>query len=120
MTTVSSGNAAGDQSLTTDRAGPEGTVLFVDDEPHVLTALRRSLVGAPFALLQAHGGPGALTLMEKNAVDIVVTDVRMPGMDGIELLRRVRAAHPSVERVILNGHVERETVLRSVADRIAR
>ena len=78
-------------------------ILFVDDEPHVLEALRRqSRVGGVEARF-ASGGEQALALLAGEAFDAVVSDMRMPGMDGAELLERIRALRPGMVRVALSG-----------------
>lgn len=80
-------------------------VLFVDDEPYVLEALRDML--RPFrhrwSLSFANGGPEALDLLDRNTMDLVVTDMRMPGMDGAELLSTLKQRHPHIMRAVLTG-----------------
>ena len=91
-------------------------VLFVDDEPNILAGLRRML----FAMREgwnmrfAGGGEEALQMLERQNADVVVTDMRMPGMDGAELLTRIEAAHPETIRIVLSGQCDRETALRAV------
>jgi putative nucleotidyltransferase with HDIG domain len=83
-------------------------LLFVDDEPAVLEGLRnvlrseRQRWNASFAL----GGEEALAFLEAHPVDIVVTDMRMPKMDGHELLKQVRDRHPDVIRIVLTGYAD--------------
>jgi CheY-like chemotaxis protein len=78
-------------------------ILFVDDEPHVLEALRRqSRVGGVEARF-ACGAEQALAMIAGEPFDAVVSDMRMPGMDGAELLERVRAMRPGMVRVALSG-----------------
>jgi HD-like signal output (HDOD) protein/ActR/RegA family two-component response regulator len=100
--------------------GKLGTVLFVDDEPAILSSLRRSLSVARFTVRIAGSGAEALAQLEQAPADIVVADVRMPVMNGVELLTRVRAAHPRACRIILSGQVDRETVLTALASGVAR
>ena len=82
--------------------------LFVDDEPRVLDGLRRSLRAkrGEWEMVFAEGGAEALALLEQAPFDVVVSDMRMPGMDGAELLTRVSEHHPEVARVVLSGHIE--------------
>ncbi len=91
-------------------------ILFVDDEPNVLTGLRRMLRAKRGAwdMNFVNGGAEALTFLETNPVDVIVTDMRMPGMDGAELLTQVQAKHPVTVRIILSGQCDQETALRSV------
>ena len=70
-------------------------VLFVDDEPHVTEALRRVLKKAPYKILTASSADEALQILTQVSVDVVVSDERMPGMAGSELLART-SAHEAV------------------------
>jgi DNA-binding NarL/FixJ family response regulator len=92
--------------------------LFVDDEPRVLDGLRRSLRSkrSEWEMVFADGGDEALDLLGRQPFDVVVSDMRMPGMDGAQLLTEVSEQHPEVARVVLSGHIEPEaTVKVSVA-----
>ncbi len=86
-------------------------VLLVDDEIDYLDNLGQRLVLRGIPTLKASSGPEALSILESEDVDIVVLDVRMPGMDGIETLRRIKEAHPRIEVVMLTGHADLETSL---------
>lgn len=92
-------------------------VLFVDDEPKVLEGLRRMLRAQrrEWDMEFAAGGPEALERLAVSPFDVVVTDMRMPGMDGSELLREVTARFPATVRIILSGQCDRGTVFQSVA-----
>ncbi len=89
-------------------------ILFVDDEASVLTALEdllrreRRRWDMEFAL----GSEAALDALAVRSFDVVVSDLRMPGIDGEELLRRVQALHPRTARVVLSGHAEPDMVSR--------
>jgi HD-like signal output (HDOD) protein len=91
-------------------------ILFVDDEPAVLEGLRnllrkqRKVWKMTFAL----GGKAALEELAQAPFDVVVSDMRMPGMDGAELLRRVKELYPGVARVVLSGHADQEMVARAL------
>lgn len=91
-------------------------VLFVDDEPMVLAGLRRLLRGQrrQWRLSFAQGGPEALAMIARETPDIVVSDMRMPGMDGAELLAEVRRLYPHVVRIILSGQSDPAAVMKSV------
>jgi len=82
------------------------TVMIVDDEEKVLTALLRILRKENYTLLTAASGAEALAIMAKQPVHVVVTDQRMPGMTGIELLKRVKAEHPDTIRMVFTGHTD--------------
>ena len=93
-------------------------ILFVDDQPKVLDGLRRSLRGMRYnwELLFANSGPEAIEKLCMTSVDVVISDMRMPGMDGEELLTKVKKYSPRVIRIILSGQTNEETMLRLVGD----
>jgi HD-like signal output (HDOD) protein/ActR/RegA family two-component response regulator len=92
------------------------TLLFVDDEPMVLQGLQRQLrpMHKEWDMNFTDGGVKALEFMAAHQVDIVISDMMMPGMDGSQLLTEVVKRHPQTVRIILSGHAEREAVLRLV------
>lgn len=92
------------------------TILFVDDEKGVLDGLRRSLYGQrnEWNMRFALGGAEALAILENQTIDVIVTDMRMPGMDGAALLDRVRTLQPETARIVLSGFSEREAIFRTV------
>ncbi len=85
-----------------------GAVLFVDDEPRVLQGLQRMLRSrrAEWTLRFAESGREALVRLEAEPFDVLVTDLRMPGMSGEELLRAVMERHPRLVRIILSGEMD--------------
>ena len=91
-------------------------ILFVDDEPMVLSGLQRSLrlMRSEWEIVFAPGGTEALAAMDLQTFDIIVTDMRMPGMDGAQLLEEVKKRSPQTLRMVLSGQSDRETILRSV------
>ena len=92
-------------------------VLFVDDEVDVLEGLENRLrkYRKRWKMSFAVGARSALEQLEQTPADVVVTDMRMPGMDGVELLTRVREIHPRAVRIVLSGQTEKEQLLRMVA-----
>ncbi len=96
------------------------TILFVDDEPNVLKAIKRLFNNEPWRLLFANGGGEALTLLAQEPVDMVVSDVRMPNMDGIERLTQVRQQDPSIVRILLTGYSTIDSVTRAHNDGISQ
>ena len=92
------------------------TLLFVDDEPNVLQGLQRQLrpLRAEWDMYFVEGGQKALDFLATRPVDIVVSDMMMPGMDGEQLLLEIVKRHPQTIRIILSGHSEREAALRLV------
>jgi len=91
-------------------------VLFVDDERRVLVGIERMLFGLnrDWEVLLAGSGEEALAELERGPVDVVVSDMRMPGMDGAELLKRVRERSPSTLRMLLSGHTETDAAMRAL------
>ena len=91
-------------------------VLFVDDEPKVLEGLRRMLRAyrREWTMEFCEGAEQAMAAMAREHFDVVVTDMRMPGMDGAELLTRVRDQYPDTVRIVLSGQSEQERILRAV------
>lgn len=90
-------------------------VLIVDDEPRVVQGLMRSLFHLGWTIQTAHSGNEALNkLASSKGADVVISDMRMPGMDGAELLHHVRDLYPEAVRVVLSGHTEVEAAMRAV------
>ncbi len=94
----------------------KSSILFVDDEAKILQGLRRMLRGmrGEWVMAFAESGKEALELLEKTPADVVVSDMRMPGMDGAQLLDAVRKRHPGAARIILSGYANEESVLRTI------
>lgn len=97
-----------DSDAGNTEAAPTGrpVLLFVDDEPSVLNALRRLFRSGGYEVLLAPGGREALDLLATRPVDLVVSDMRMPGMDGAALLEAVRQRHPATVRILLTGYAD--------------
>jgi HD-like signal output (HDOD) protein len=91
-------------------------ILFVDDEPRVLEGLSRLLrpLRQEWDVAFVDSGVAALGHVQQRAVDVVVSDMRMPGMDGVELLERIAVACPTAARIALSGYAEQELLLRAV------
>jgi HD-like signal output (HDOD) protein len=91
-------------------------LLFVDDEVLVLQGLKRSLHGmrAQWNMTFVESGAAALAALACERYDAIITDMRMPLMDGAQLLEQVKQKYPEVVRVVLSGQADRETILRSL------
>jgi len=89
-------------------------VLLVDDEPHVLEALKRALRHEPFDCLTAISGAAALQLLERHRVDVVISDEQMPQMSGSVFLSQVRKRFPHTIRMILSGQASLEAAVRAI------
>lgn len=81
-------------------------VLVVDDAPEIRALLTAVLKGAAFEVEVAADAPSALTLMQRRAFRVLITDVEMPGLSGIELTRRVTSAWPDTRVVVMSGSMD--------------
>jgi two-component system NtrC family sensor kinase len=90
------------------------TILCVDDESAILNALRRVFLDEPWTTLFANGGEEGLRTVTEQEVDVVLADFRMPGMDGVEFLRRVKAIRPECLRVVLSGYADINLVISAL------
>lgn len=92
------------------------TILFVDDEPQILSGLRRSLRGMreEWDMSFAGGGEEALEILAGKPHDVIVSDMRMPGMSGADLLTKVAETHPSTIRIVLTGQAAEADMLKAI------
>jgi response regulator RpfG family c-di-GMP phosphodiesterase len=81
-------------------------LLIVDDEARILTALRRVLRSESYEILTAETPAEALQLLDERSVDLVLSDHKMPGMSGLELLARAALKQPSAGRILITGWTE--------------
>lgn len=90
-------------------------ILFVDDNQDILDGLKRALRHEKrrWDLFFINSGESALEFMSANRIDAVITDIRMPGVDGVRLLREVTRLYPNVIRFVLSGHAEEEVILQA-------
>lgn len=96
------------------------TILFVDDEPQILKALRRSFIDSNFAIRLANSGLEALEIIKNEHIDMVISDMRMPQMDGYELLKQVKALDDSIVRIILSGYTDEKIVYKALLNNLAK
>jgi len=91
-------------------------ILFVDDEPNILQGLKRMLRGMrrEWEMTFAEGGRKALDLLGKKFFDVVVSDIRMPGLDGVELLTETMKRYPNIIRIALSGELEPGLMMKAV------
>ncbi|MBT3386423.1 MAG: response regulator [Desulfobacula sp.] len=98
--------------MKTDRS----TILVVDDQPDIVELISQILETEGYHILIAFTGEQALEELEKNPCDIVITDIRMPGMGGITLLREIKQSDPDVEVIIMTGFGSLEHAVRTIRD----
>jgi two-component system response regulator HupR/HoxA len=91
----------------------QSTVLIVDDEARVLDALE-AVLASEFHVLRAAGGEAALELLRAHEVAVIVTDHRMPGMTGVELLRRSQDAAPDAVRMVLTAYTDVDSLMEAI------
>jgi HD-like signal output (HDOD) protein/CheY-like chemotaxis protein len=94
-------------------------VLFVDDERNILKSIQRELLTADFEVFTAQGAREGLEILEREKIDIVVSDYRMPDMDGFDFLKIVKEQYPGAYRVILSGFVEQSIIFRALSSGLA-
>ncbi|MDB5358360.1 MAG: uncharacterized protein JWN24_4813 [Phycisphaerales bacterium] len=93
---------------------PDARVMVVEDEPRMRELLERALAGWGFEVAVARSGEEALKLTEADPVDVVLLDLNLPGMDGMELLRRLRERTPGVQGIVLTGFASVESAKQAV------
>lgn len=96
------------------------TILIVDDEVQILKTMRRLFSETDYKILTAENGMDALTLLEDNPIDLIISDMKMPLMNGYQLLSTVKAKYPHIIRVSLSGYADEvamhKRVLHNIAD----
>lgn len=92
------------------------TVLFVDDDEAILNSLRRGLLDETYDKIFSASCKEALEIMQQKEVHVIVTDMRMPEMSGLEFLRKVKEEHPYVVAIVLSGY-NHDPELRAAVDR---
>ena len=87
-------------------------LLIVDDEAVIRDLCIRALKG--YQIVEAGNGQEALTLFDKGGIDVILTDVMMPGMDGIELLKRIKQKEPTIVVIVMTGFAEKDVILNAL------
>jgi len=95
------------------------SILVVDDEPSILKAVRRVLIPERFNVFTAESGFEGLEILKEERIDLVISDYKMPKMNGFEFLKKVKNEYPNVYRIILSGYIEEgivaDGILRGIA-----
>lgn len=101
------------QTLT-HRSEHQRTLLLVDDEEHILSALKRLFRRDGYRVLTATSGAQGLEVLAGNAVDVIISDQRMPGMSGVDFLRRAKEIRADTVRMTLSGYTELQSIIDAV------
>ena len=96
------------------------SLLVVDDEPNILKAIERTFFETDYLIFTAPSADTALKVMAETSIDMVISDMRMPSIDGYQLLEMVRERHPEIIRVILSGHSDQENIVKTFSDGLAK
>ena len=89
-------------------------ILLVDDEERLLSTTKKLFEKIGIEALTATSGREALNILSDSAVDVIFLDIKMPGMDGMETLQRIKKDHPLAEVIILTGHATMETAVEGL------
>ena len=92
------------------------TVLVIDDDAYIRSSIGRFLIARGHTVIEAADGEKGVEVVKSQAVDIVITDVKMPKMDGLEVLRQVRSVSPETEAIVITGVKEVENAFRALRD----
>ncbi len=98
----------------------EKTILFVDDEEAVLRAFKRCFLFSDYPVYLASSGEEALKILSSAPISIIISDIRMPQMDGYSLLKIVREKYPDVIRIILSGYADEEILVKAFQKNLAK
>ena len=90
------------------------TILLVDDEPDIRDVLSLSLIDMGYQVYEAENGDEALRIFKDKQPPMVMTDIKMPGMDGIELLKKIKHENPETEVIMITGHGDMDLAIRSL------
>src|SRR5512139_2651449 len=97
-----------------DPSSKKECILVVDDVPNTLEVLQRNLTSQNYQALTAQSVPEAVKILETNAVDLVITDLKMPGVSGLELIRHVRENLKETEVMMITGYPTVEGAVKAV------
>jgi len=90
------------------------TILFVDDDSIVLRSIARGLLDEPYNIFLAKSGEEALKILSQQEVHVLVTDIRMPEMDGTELLKVVTKEYPHIVKMVLSGYTDTTDLTKAI------
>ncbi len=100
--------------LPSQEANPRGRLLIVDDEENILRSLQRVLRRDEWEIETATDGSGGLEVLERFSPEVVISDFRMPGMNGVEFLTHVKQRAPRTQRIMLTGHADQSAIEEAI------
>lgn len=103
-------------SATAAQMPKTAKVLLVDDEENILRSLQRILRREPWELTTATSGEEALAILANDKFDVIISDARMPGMDGPTLLAEIRKKYPWTIRILLTGYADINSTVKAIND----
>lgn len=103
-----------EQNNQTDAAAMPVTLLFVDDEANILSSLKRLFRPSGYRIFTAESGAAGLEIMAREAVDMVISDMRMPEMNGAQFLEQVRQNWPDTVRILLTGYADISSTIDAI------
>ena len=89
-------------------------ILLIDDEPDIVRVLSMSLKADGYDVIPAHSGTEGIEVFERERPDIVLTDIKMPGMDGIQVLKKIKSIEPQSEVIIITGHGDIDNTIEAL------
>lgn len=106
--------------MQNNKVGSGKKILFVDDELQIIKSLNRTFMDTEYEVFTAGSGREALEILANEKIDLVITDMRMPIMDGFMLLQKIKEQYPRVLRIILSGYSEKNTILNALQKNLAK
>jgi len=91
-----------------------GCLLVVDDEPHVIAALKRVFIEEPFDVCTAFSAAEGMKLLKARKICVIISDQQMPGISGVEFLSAVKSEKPEIIRIILTGHADLNSAMQAI------
>lgn len=100
--------------------GMANTIMFVDDERQILRALNRLFMDSSYETVFMDSGEEGLAYLAEKQVHLVISDIRMPGMNGIDFLKEIKARYPSIMRVALSGYTDSRIIYKALEENVAK